>query len=125
MRWLACSVRADIVDKVAFQFGGFTIYWYGVCVAAAFLAGLWDAGRRAPKAGLPGDKVVDLGPWLILGAIVGARLLYVVEYWQQDFAGKPIVEIFMIRHGGLVFYGGFVGASLACILASRVKRLPL
>lgn len=113
------------MHKIAFHFGTFTIYWYGVFVAIGFLAGLWTASRRAPRSGISGERIVDLGPWLILGALVGARLLYVVSYWEKDFAGKPVWEIFMIRHGGLVFYGGLIGASLACIFYARAKNLPL
>ncbi len=113
------------MDKVAFHAGGLTIYWYGVLVAAGFLAGLWSASRRAPRSGIAGERVMDLGPWLILGALVGARLLYVVSYWREEFATAPWYEPLLIRKGGLVFYGGLVGSSLACILYCRWKRLAL
>jgi phosphatidylglycerol:prolipoprotein diacylglycerol transferase len=109
----------------AFHVGGLTVYWYGVLVAAGFLAGLWTASRRAPLSGISGNQILDLGPWLIAGAIVGGRLLFVVSYWREEFAGHPWWEIFMIRRGGLVFYGGFGGAVLAHLLFCRVKRLPL
>jgi phosphatidylglycerol:prolipoprotein diacylglycerol transferase len=94
-------------------------------VALAFLLGLWTASRRAPQSGINGERIVDLGPWLILGAILGARTFYVVSYWREEFAGRPISEIFMIHHGGLVFYGGLLGASLAGIIYVRVRALPL
>ena len=94
------------MHKIAFQLGNFTIYWYGVLVALGFLAGLWTASRRALRAGIPGETIVDLGPWLILGTLVGARGLYVISYWREDFAGKPLWQMFNIRNGGLVFYGG-------------------
>ena len=113
------------MHKIAFQLGNFTIYWYGVLVALGFLAGLWTASRRALRAGIPGETIVDLGPWLILGTLVGARGLYVISYWREDFAGKPLWQMFNIRNGGLVFYGGLIGASLACVLYVRFKKLSL
>jgi phosphatidylglycerol:prolipoprotein diacylglycerol transferase len=116
---------ASGVHKIAFQLGTFTIYWYGVLVALGFLAGLWTASRRALRAGVGADTIVDLGPWLILGTIVGARGLYVISYWSDDFSGKPLWQIFNIRGGGLVFYGGLIGASLAYLVYVRVKKLPL
>ena len=61
------------MHKIALPFGGFTIYWYGVLVAIGFLAGLWTASRRALHDGIRGETIVDLGPWLILGTILGAR----------------------------------------------------
>ncbi len=113
------------MHPIAFNLGPLSIHWYGVMVAAAFLAGLWTAGRRGPLAGIATEKIVDLGPWLIVGAIVGSRVLYVISYWQEAFAGKPFAEIFMVWKGGLVFYGGLIGAALTGIIYLRLKNLPL
>jgi len=113
------------VHPIAFKLGPLSIHWYGVMVALAFLVGLWTASRRGLREGIAAEKIVDLGPWLIVGTIVGARGLYVVSYWREFFAGKPIGEIFMVWKGGLVFYGGLIGAALACILYARLKKLPL
>jgi phosphatidylglycerol:prolipoprotein diacylglycerol transferase len=113
------------VHKIAFQLGSFTIYWYGVLVAIGLLAGLWTASRRAPLSGIRSETILDLGPWLILGTIVGARGLYVLSYWRENFAGRSLWQVFNIRGGGIVFYGGLIGASLACILYVRFKKLPL
>ncbi len=93
-------------------------------VALGFMAGLWTASRRGLREGIASEKILDLGPWLILGAILGARTLYVISYWNEEFAQRPM-EMFMIQKGGLVFYGGLVGSSLACIIYARVKKLPL
>ena len=114
------------MDGVAFNIGGFAIYWYGLLAAAGFGVGLWTASRRvAGHRDLPREVVADLGPWLIVGGLVGARLWFVISYWEDDFAGKPLWEIFNIRGGGLVFYGGLVGAALAAGLFARLRRLPL
>jgi phosphatidylglycerol:prolipoprotein diacylglycerol transferase len=89
------------------------------------MAGLWTASRRAMRSGINPDTIIDLGPWLLVGAIIGARTLYVVSYWNESFAGRPLTEIFMVQHGGLVYYGGLIGASLACVLFVSLKKLPL
>jgi phosphatidylglycerol:prolipoprotein diacylglycerol transferase len=94
-------------------------------VALAFVLGLWTASRRSLREGISPEKILDIGPWLIVGAILGARTLYVIEFWKEYFSSQPIYEIFMVQHGGLVFYGGLIGASLACILYARLKKLPL
>jgi phosphatidylglycerol:prolipoprotein diacylglycerol transferase len=113
------------LHKIAFHIGDLTIYWYGVLVALGFMVGLWTASRRAPQQGIASEKIADLGVWLIVGALVGARLFYVVGYWKEDFADKPWWEVLMIRHGGLVFFGGLAGSSLACWLYARFRGLPL
>ncbi len=113
------------MHPIAFQLGPLPVHWYGVMVALAFLMGLWTARRRALREGIAPERIIDLGPWLIVGAIVGARILYVITFWREEFAGKPLVEMFMVWRGGLVFYGGLVGASLGFILYARLKKLPL
>jgi len=113
------------VHPIAFEIGSYPVHWYGVMMAVAFLAGLWTASRRGLRDGIAPEKILDIGPWLIVGTIVGARTVYVVTYWQESFAGHSLWEIFMIQHGGLVFYGGLIGATLAGILYSRLKKLPV
>ena len=110
---------------IAFHLGSFSVHWYGLMMALAFLAGLWTASHRAAHDKIAPDKVLDIGPWLIVGAILGARTVYVATYWREQFANQPIQEIFMVQHGGLVYYGGLIGASLAGILYARLKKLPL
>jgi len=119
---LAATLAARL-KPILFQLGGFSLHTFGLLVAFGFLAGLWVAARNAGRAGLNPDVVYDLAPWLIGGALVGARILYVTSYWEQEFAGEPFTEVFAFWRGGLVFYGGLIGATLAGIF--RVKRLKL
>lgn len=93
-------------------------------LALGFLAGFWTASRRGLRDGIAPEKIMDLGPWLIVGGIVGARTLYVVTYWQESFANQPFSEIFMVQHGGLVYYGGLIGSSLGCVIYARLKKIP-
>lgn len=90
-----------------------TVTWYGLCVASGFWLGTWTASRRAPRAGISAERVWDLLWVLVVGGIVGARLLYVATYWERDFQGRPWTEILMVHHGGLVFHGGFLMATAA------------
>lgn len=87
---------------------GFPVKSYGLMIAVGFLAGLWTAMRRAERHGIQPEAVSDLAVWVIFSGVVGARIFYVIQYWDE-FAGKPL-EILQIWHGGLVFYGGFLAA---------------
>ena len=113
------------MHPIAFQLGAFTIHWYGVMIALAFLAGLWTATRRARREKISGEKIADVVLWLMIGSIIGARFVYVTTYWKDEFADQPLSEIFMIQHGGLVYYGGLIGATIAGIIYIRWKKLPL
>ena len=100
------------------------VRWYGVMMALAFLAGLWTATRRARLANVHGDVIADVTMWLMGGSIIGARFVYVTTYWKQDFADQPFREVFMIQHGGLVYYGGFLGAAVGATIYLVWKKLP-
>ena len=113
------------MHPIAFHLGPLTVHWFGIALALAFLAALWTAARRAPRTGIPAEKISDAGLWLILGGVIGARTLYVATYWNDSFAGQPITEIFMIQRGGLVFYGGLIGAALTGIIFAKVQKLAL
>ena len=92
-------------------------------MALAFLAGLWTATRRARRENISGERVADVTLWVMVGAIMGARVVYVTTYWKQEFADQPFSEVFMIQHGGLVYYGGLIGATLAGMFFIRWKKL--
>jgi phosphatidylglycerol---prolipoprotein diacylglyceryl transferase len=111
------------VHPILFELGPITIYSYGVLLAAAYLLGLWMAARRARQAGLDGNKVLDLGIWVIIAALVGAKaLLFVVEFDQFTSSWQEFMTL--LRSGG-VFYGGLIAAVLVCIYQLRKHRLPL
>ncbi len=113
------------MHPIAFEFSGLTIHSYGVMVALGFLAGIWTASRRCLRENISPERILDLGPWLIVGAILGARTLYVTTFWREQFAGRGILPMLAVWRGGLVFYGGLIGACLACLLYAHLRKLPL
>lgn len=110
------------MHPVLFEYGRITLYTYGLFVALAFITGLWLAGREAERRGLDPRMVQDLGFVVLIAAIVGARLFFVLIEWRH-FVDHPL-QIFEIWKGGLVFYGGFTAAILAGGLYVRAKGLP-
>jgi phosphatidylglycerol:prolipoprotein diacylglycerol transferase len=111
------------VHPILFSLGPVTIYSYGVLLAAAYLLGLWLAARRARAAGLDANKVLDLGIWVIIAALVGAKaLLFILDF--QQFTSSWHDFTLLLRSGG-VFYGGLIAAILVCIYQLRKHKLPL
>lgn len=87
--------------------GGLPIYTYGVLVALAFLVGISWTLHEARLAGVDRERVADLTFYIIIAAIVGSRLLYVVIEWERY--GTDPLAILRVWEGGLVFYGGLLG----------------
>jgi phosphatidylglycerol---prolipoprotein diacylglyceryl transferase len=96
---------------------------YGAALGLAFLLGVLLLKRRAPAYGIDGETAVDMGIWLILSGLLGAKLLLLVVegpgYYLTSFRG--LFELF--RAGG-VFYGGLLGALVAAVFFVKVKKVP-
>jgi len=111
------------MHPILFEFGGFTIYSYGVLLAAAYLLGLQFALIRARSRGLDRERVMDLGIWIIISALVGAKLLLlVVDY--RPFLANPRSIVDLLRSGG-VFYGGLIAAVTVALVYIRRHRMPM
>ena len=105
-----------------FDLGPISIYTYGVLLAAAYLTGLWYATIRGEARGLNRDQVMDLGIYIIVSALVGAKLLLVVVEFDH-FRQNPS-EIWTIIRSGGVFYGGLLLSVAVAFWFIRRHGLP-
>jgi phosphatidylglycerol:prolipoprotein diacylglycerol transferase len=103
--------------------GPITVYTYGVLLAAAYLAGLKLAMVRAKARGLDANRVLDLGIYIIISALIGAKLLLLVTDFKT-FSSNPRELMTLARSGG-VFYGGLILAVVVALLYIRKVGLPL
>lgn len=108
---------------ILFEIGGFPVYTYGVLLAAAYLLGLQFALRRARTRGLDPNRVMDLGIWIIISALVGAKLLLLIVEW--DTFTRDWRELFTLMRSGGVFYGGLIAAVAVALWYLRKHRLPM
>jgi phosphatidylglycerol:prolipoprotein diacylglycerol transferase len=110
------------------EIGPIEVRWYGLMYVLGFLASYFLIGRqrRARLLGLEGARRLEFIIFLSFGLIVGARLGDVVlfqSYLHSYYLYNPI-EIIAVWHGGMSFHGGLIGSVLACILFSRIYKLP-
>ena len=102
-------------------FGGVRIYTYGLMYALGFLIGISYVARLAKKSDVSPETVLDLSFYIILAGVIGARVLYILTDWQR-FSGHPI-DVFKIWEGGLVFYGGLIGAMIASYVYTKKHKI--
>ena len=100
--------------------GPLALRWYGLLIASAVLIGLALSQRLAKARQLSPDLVGDLLIWLIVGAIPGARLYYVLFQWSY-YSQHPD-QIVAIWQGGIAIHGAIIGGTLAAILFSKIKH---
>jgi phosphatidylglycerol:prolipoprotein diacylglycerol transferase len=87
------------------------IYGFGMMLFITFLVTTWLAARRARQEGIAPQYLQDLAIWIFVGGIVGARVVYMVQYGQDP------LDFFKIWQGGLVFYGSAIGGVAGYLLA--------
>jgi phosphatidylglycerol:prolipoprotein diacylglycerol transferase len=104
-----------------FKIGPFTVYTYGVLLAASYLLGLRLAMWRAKKWGLDPSRVLDLGIYIIIAALVGAKLLLLVVDFDQFKDPRELLNL--ARLGG-VFYGGLLLAVVVAFWYIARHRMP-
>ena len=98
------------------------VHTYGILVAAGFLVAMSLAARAAERSGLNRDKVLDLSFGILIAAMVGSRVLFIIVNWDEYAHDLP--GIFQFWKGGLVFYGGFIGAVLFSLWYMRRNDMP-
>ena len=110
------------LDRVAFSIGGFSIYWYGVCIAFGICLALVFAFRHSIEFGVDPDSMVDVILIGIVLGIVSARAYYVA---MAPFKYESIWEMIAIRDGGLAIYGGIIGGFVFGGLACKWRGVPV
>jgi phosphatidylglycerol---prolipoprotein diacylglyceryl transferase len=105
------------------ELGPITVYTYGVLLAAAYLFGLQLARVRAKARGLDANRILDLGIYIIISALVGAKLLLLITDFKS-FTADPRELLTLARSGG-VFYGGLIVAVVVALWYIRRVGLPL
>jgi len=111
------------MHPILFEIGGFPVYTYGLLLAAAYLLGLQFALVRARRRGLDANRVMDLGIWIIVSALVGAKLLLLIVDFDS-FTSNPRELLNLARSGG-VFYGGLIAAVAVALWYLRRHRMPV
>ena len=104
------------------------VYWYGFLIALGMLLAVIYASSRTRKFGLDSDRTIDVILAGLVGAIVGARLYYVIfniPRYLTDEGHISIREILSIRDGGLAIYGGVIGALVFGGIAAMIRKVKL
>jgi phosphatidylglycerol:prolipoprotein diacylglycerol transferase len=110
------------MKPILFSLGPFHLYSFGLMVALGVLLSLYGMLRRAKHDGFPPDPndVYDLVFVTVLVGFLGARLFYVFQNF--DWYLQHPLRIFAFWEGGIVFYGGFIGAFAAIVITAKVKQ---
>ena len=109
------------IDRVMFKIPGtnFQIYWYGFLIAVGIILAMIYGFKKMKKAGIDPDRATDAVIGGFFGAIIGARLYYII------FSDTPLSKFFDFRDGGLAIYGGLIGAIVVGGIIVKLRKLRL
>ncbi|TWT93804.1 prolipoprotein diacylglyceryl transferase [Stieleria varia] len=107
---------------------GVAVRGYGVFLLIAVVSSVALAAIRAKRSGMNPETIYSLAPWVFVAGIVGARVFYVVQYFENfvgETPGQTVRNMLMFNEGGLVVYGSFIGGFLAAVGFVYWRKLPL
>ena len=112
-------------DPIAIHIGH-GIYWYGIILACAMLAGLFLCMKQAKRFGLTEDNVLDLVLWAVPCCILGSRIYYVIFYldlYRNADGSLDWGRIIAIWDGGIAIYDTVIAGVIVVLIFTKVKKL--
>jgi phosphatidylglycerol---prolipoprotein diacylglyceryl transferase len=116
------GIAAYAFRETKYEAANLPIYSYGVMLGLSLVVGWYLTLTLAERDGLPKETMANCYVITAIAAIVGSRLLYVATN-PDEF--KSFGDIFALRRGGLVAYGGFLGGYLGSWLYLRAHKIRL
>ncbi|MCH2508348.1 MAG: prolipoprotein diacylglyceryl transferase, partial [Dehalococcoidia bacterium] len=87
--------------------GGFVLSWHGFFAFLGVVVAVVLVTRWGPAKGVPSDDVYGTAIWAIIGGIVGARLVHVIDRW--DYYGDNLIQSVELWNGGIALLGSIIG----------------
>lgn len=109
------------MHPVLVEIGRFKLYSYGLMLALSFWVGILWAAHRGSKKGVKAETIYDLSIILIVAAVLGSRVLYILTH-RSDY--HSLLDVVALWQGGATFYGGFILALAGAFIFLRRKRIP-
>lgn len=110
------------LDPNLFRVGGLEVTWHGLFTALGVVAGVALAVFFGRRAGYSEDVIYNISLFLVVGGIIGARALFVIEHW--DRFENDLGDIFALNAGGISIYGALIGGTIGALAAAFLWKVP-
>ena len=107
------------IDPFLTAFGGLVLSWHGLFTFLGVAVSVFLVHRWGTRQGMGGDEILSVAVWCIIGGIIGARVLHIIDFWGAVYQHDPIRVIYVWQGGIAVIgaiLGGFVGGALYIII---------
>lgn len=106
------------MDPDMFRVGNLVLTWHGFFTFVSVALAVYLIARWARRSGMSSDVIYSGAIWAIIGGIIGARVLHVIDYWSAFYQHNP-GEIIAIWNGGIAIYGAMIGGFIGGFLFVR------
>ena len=103
--------------------GAFVVSWHGFLTFIAVLVAVVLVGRWAPVKGIESDAIYSIAIWAIIGGIIGARLVHVIDNW--DIYQDDPAQILAVWSGGIGLWGGILGGFIGGAAYAYFAKHPV
>lgn len=121
------GIEPFAINPVAFEVFGHPVMWYGVIICTGMIFAFIYALSRAKYEKIKSDDIIDLGIFLIIFGVLGARLYYILfkldSFIVKGNLGKTLLNMVSVWNGGLAIYGAVIAGFVTIIVVSRIKRI--
>ena len=116
-------IEIPIEPNIVAMAGQFVLSWHGLFSFVAVAVAVFLVGRWAPTRGVLPDDIYSIAIWAIIGGIIGARIVHVVDNWE--FYQNSPDRIIAIWAGGIGLWGGILGGFLAGAAYALIRKHPV
>jgi phosphatidylglycerol:prolipoprotein diacylglycerol transferase len=106
---------------------GIPVFGYGLMMFIGFSSATWLASRRVRAIGQPPETIWDMMMWALIPGLIGARIIYLLQYGDRVFAGKQGFDLLLasvaLWDGGIVFYGGVIGGIVGVVIYCKRRSV--
>ena len=114
MASISIGINPNLIDM-----GSINLSWHGVMTFIAVAVAVWLVARWGGKDGMVVDSIYSVSVWAIIGGVVGARILHVIDFWDEVYK-NDFISVFAVWSGGIAIYGailgGFAGGALYIVI---------
>jgi len=113
---ISIGINPNLID-----FANFTLSWHGVMTFVAVATAVWLVSRAGAKEGMNVDSIYSVAVWAIIGGVVGARVLHVIDFWDEVYR-DDFISVFSVWSGGIAIYGAIIGGFIGGALYIMIRN---
>ena len=113
---ISIGINPNLLD-----FANFTLSWHGVMTFVAVATAVWLVARAGAKEGMNVDSIYSVAVWAIIGGVIGARILHVIDFWDEVYR-DDFISVFSVWSGGIAIYGAIIGGFIGGALYIMIRN---